>query len=114
MMVQDSLDGWTISLTRSFKHSLVFSFWLFIKKIRGAPCVRKNGDDESGQNWRDAGHDGHAGLHLELFRIDEAPDVMQALLAFRGVGGIMASESVLRSAGTILSRVRAPPPPLAP
>ncbi|GFN85795.1 hypothetical protein PoB_001230100 [Plakobranchus ocellatus] len=28
----------------------------------------------------------------------------------RGVGGTVANESTLRSAGTLLSRVRAPPP----
>ncbi|GFO44625.1 hypothetical protein PoB_007113000 [Plakobranchus ocellatus] len=28
----------------------------------------------------------------------------------RGVGGTVASESALRSAGTLLSRIRAPPP----
>ncbi|GFO18620.1 hypothetical protein PoB_004512500 [Plakobranchus ocellatus] len=34
----------------------------------------------------------------------------QVVRHFRGVGGIVASESALRSAGNLLSRVRAPPP----
>ncbi|GFO02084.1 hypothetical protein PoB_002858900 [Plakobranchus ocellatus] len=39
-------------------------------------------------------------------------DFANMLKAFivRGVGGTVASESALRSAGTLLSRVRAPPP----
>ncbi|GFO08010.1 hypothetical protein PoB_003451500 [Plakobranchus ocellatus] len=44
-------------------------------------------------------------VHLLLFVLLNPPDILK----LRGVGGTVASESALRSAGTLLSRVRAPP-----
>ncbi|GFO45014.1 acetylcholine receptor subunit alpha [Plakobranchus ocellatus] len=43
-------------------------------------------------------------LYLRLFIY------LYEIISFGGVGGTVASESALRSAGTLLSRVRAPPP----
>ncbi|GFO11444.1 hypothetical protein PoB_003794900 [Plakobranchus ocellatus] len=50
-------------------------------------------------------------LHRGLFREQVVYYLQQGLWGLvEGVGGTVASESVLRSAGTLLSRVRVPPP----
>ncbi|GFO43647.1 hypothetical protein PoB_007015200 [Plakobranchus ocellatus] len=57
-------------------------------------------------------HCGHGNLVLPPKDTAQNISLHQCSLPFleRGVGGTVASESALRSAGTLLSRVRAPPP----
>ncbi|GFN89764.1 hypothetical protein PoB_001627000 [Plakobranchus ocellatus] len=50
-------------------------------------------------------------LYKTCLRIPiRATILVVSLHSFGGLGGTVASESALRSAGTFLSRVRAPPP----